>query len=68
MMKGCVPPIDRRVISPELWSNLMMMRSTSALNPVAEGLPVPASGRGLNDNSPKTLTRADRADTQCSTN
>ena len=46
----------------------MIMRSTSALNPVAGGLPVPASARGVNDSSPKKFTRGDNADARCRTN
>src|SRR6267378_3608757 len=46
----------------------MMARSTSALNPVAAGVPAPASVRGVKDSSPKKLTRGDNADARCSTN
>src|SRR5687768_1775498 len=44
------------------------MRSTSVLNPTADGDPVPASDRAVKLISPKKVTRGDSADVMCSTN
>src|SRR5437870_10146581 len=46
----------------------MISRSTSALKPVADGVPVPASARGVKDSSLNVLTCGDNAAAKWSTN
>ena len=51
-----------------LSSNRRIIRSISALNPVAAGVPVPASDRAVKLISPKKVTRGESSDVMCSTN
>ena len=44
----------------------MIIRSTSVLNPVAGGEPVPASVRGVKLISPKNVARGESSDVMCS--